>query len=443
MTRHRYSAKPKFAAIAFLAVAALCIAFAFWLHAACGNPESPWAQYPALQRIYLLLWGEPETSVNVNPLPAQRDPDSPLPLLRLRAPVNILWHERQRGTASFAEAGGYGLAELPMDIMGRGNSTWERGKRPYQIRFEEPVELLGMGAARKWILLACSLDKSLLRPQLAHRLAAYICSGWTPAMRPIELEINGVYQGVYLLAEKAEPGRNRLPLPEGAVFLRADMRAGPAEAFELPSGLRVAPESPGWNELSPAERESIQEFLYTVENALYEDAPGAWAQYFDLDALVDWFLVEELCNNVDAAMVASVYFTLLPEGKLRFGPVWDFDLCMANAGVQGLPAYEGWATALNGHGWFAELTQRPGFMDLVRARYAALAADGIYEEIDAWITEMAMQLKIPQKTNYQAWPIGMDLPLEPLFVSESWEEHVAYVREYFAKRRAWLEGELG
>ncbi len=430
------------AGIVILFLMALSVTFAMWLRAEFSGPASAWTQQPLLQKLHLALWGE--LQIRTEPLPARRDPASPLPLLRLQTPEEILWHERRNGIASLAEAGNYDFAGIPMEIMGRGNSTWTgRGKRPYQLRFNEPTDVLGMGEARKWVLLACALDKSLLRPLVAHRLSESLALAWTPDIRPVELEINGKYHGIYLLAEKVEPGESRLSLPEGAVLFHADARADKAASFVLRNGLRVAPDAPVWDEMTAEDRQRLEEALVAAETALYDGAPGEWMQYFELDALIDWFLAEEITNNLDSAMVASVYFMLTPEGKLRFGPVWDFDLSMANTGVQALPAFTGWATALNGRGWFAKLTQRPEFMELVRKRYTALVADGLYESIDTWITQSADLLRVPQKTNYQAWSITQDLPLEVRFTSESWEAHVGYVRDFFGKRRGWLDATLG
>ena len=44
-----------------------------------------------------------------------------------------------------------------MTIKGRGNSTWDlpTTKKPYNIKFEEKVDLFGFGKAKKWSLIAC------------------------------------------------------------------------------------------------------------------------------------------------------------------------------------------------------------------------------------------------------------------------------------------------
>ena len=58
-----------------------------------------------------------------------------------------------------------------VEIKGRGNSTWNVEKKPYQIKFDKKVDFLGMGEARKWVLLANYYDHSSLRTDLAFYIA--------------------------------------------------------------------------------------------------------------------------------------------------------------------------------------------------------------------------------------------------------------------------------
>ena len=53
-------------------------------------------------------------------------------------------------------------------LQGRGNSTWLwREKKPYSLRLSGETDLLGMGQASNWILLADAFDLSLLNNKLS------------------------------------------------------------------------------------------------------------------------------------------------------------------------------------------------------------------------------------------------------------------------------------
>lgn len=62
-------------------------------------------------------------------------------------------------------------------IRGRGNSTWGATKKPWRLKFNEKVKLLGddYANAKSWTLLANTFDKSLIRNALTHELGVFMC----------------------------------------------------------------------------------------------------------------------------------------------------------------------------------------------------------------------------------------------------------------------------
>ena len=54
-----------------------------------------------------------------------------------------------------------------VEIKGRGNTTWEQVKKPYQIKFSQRVDLLNLGKNKKWVLLANYYDTTFLRNDIA------------------------------------------------------------------------------------------------------------------------------------------------------------------------------------------------------------------------------------------------------------------------------------
>jgi hypothetical protein len=65
-----------------------------------------------------------------------------------------------------------------------------------------------------------------------------------------------------------------------------------------------------------------------AERALY--GPGSWRAHIDEAAAVDYVLLQELFKNQDAYL-GSTYVAVV-EGKLVFGPLWDFGIAGGNAG---------------------------------------------------------------------------------------------------------------
>lgn len=104
-----------------------------------------------------------------------------------------------------------------MDKMnGRGNGTWSEGsiKKPYNIKLNKSTSLLGMGAAKKWCLLANSGDNTLIKNQLTYDFAKYIGIKYQPICKPVDLYVNQQYIGSYQLSERVEIKTNRLDISD-------------------------------------------------------------------------------------------------------------------------------------------------------------------------------------------------------------------------------------
>ena len=65
-------------------------------------------------------------------------------------------------------------------INGRGNATWESDKKPYSLELTQKTDLLGMGKAKKWILLANYYDDSNISNKLSFDFAAEVGCAYTP-----------------------------------------------------------------------------------------------------------------------------------------------------------------------------------------------------------------------------------------------------------------------
>lgn len=126
-------------------------------------------------------------------------------------------HKRKRNTSTGAmllmSETGENLWMGSLDqIKIRGNSSASYSKKPYQIKLSEKANLLDMGKARTWILLANVIDSSLVRNDLAFRMAAAAGLPYTSKFRNVDVYLNGDYKGVYMLIEKIQIGKNRVPI---------------------------------------------------------------------------------------------------------------------------------------------------------------------------------------------------------------------------------------
>ena len=93
----------------------------------------------------------------------------------------------------------------------RGNSSADKAKKPYKLKFEDKQKPFGMKSDKTWILLANYGDWTLVRSMVAWDLGGMLEGlKWTPASTFAELFINGKYLGSYQLTESIKIDKNRV-----------------------------------------------------------------------------------------------------------------------------------------------------------------------------------------------------------------------------------------
>ena len=97
-------------------------------------------------------------------------------------------------------------------IHSRGNASWNSPKKPYTLEFENEVNLLNMGAGKKWVLLANAYDATNMKNKIVLEAAQELGVRFCSSSEFVDLYINGEYRGLYLLAEKIEIGENRVDI---------------------------------------------------------------------------------------------------------------------------------------------------------------------------------------------------------------------------------------
>ena len=87
-------------------------------------------------------------------------------------------------------------------------------------------------------------------------------------------------------------------------------------------------EDPERGDLTKNEAAALARPVRSAERALY--GPGGWRKYIDPASAADFALLNEPFKNEDA-FHASTYMSLHADGRLRLGPLWDFDIAIGNS----------------------------------------------------------------------------------------------------------------
>ena len=348
------------------------------------------------------------------------------------------------------EKGEEPLTGAPMEIRGRGNTTWNMEKKPYRLKFNDKTELLGMPADKSWVLLANYSDKTLMRNHLAFEFSRQFGLEYTPQSRFVEVYLNGQYYGNYQLTEQIQVDEHRLNIDEldegdveedkisGGYLLEVDFRRDADYWFESTQGELFTLKSP--EDIVPEQLAYIQRYVQTAEDAIFSenfaDPQEGYANYIDIESFVDWYLISEITKDTDGNFKSSVYLHKPRSGKLFMGPVWDFDIAMGNVDFGTGMETEGWR--IREVSWFRRLFEDPAFQERVRARWNELKNNEI-EAVIAEIDATAETLSVSQTQNFNRWKI-LDKRVWPNpVVTGSYAGEVTYLKEWLNARIEWMD----
>ena len=229
-----------------------------------------------------------------------------------------------------------------VEIKGRGNSTWrEYAKKPYQIKFSKKTSVLGMPAAKKWILLANASDDSMIRTRLVYDAAEQMGFPFVTEYQYVDLWIDGQYLGVYLLGEKAEIGKGRLNLqdPAGAMFELDNGFATDEDHYFFEGRLNSYF---ALKEIVEEDDGHIQQAMTNFQTAMTRLTTALTSQgwenlslsqlnaMIDVDSLARYYLMNEYVLNGESFFTSFFWYQDGASDVLHVGPLWDFDTCMGN-----------------------------------------------------------------------------------------------------------------
>lgn len=266
-------------------------------------------------------------------------------------------------------------------IKGRGNVTWDYPKKPYNIKLDSSADLLDMGKAKGWCLLANYLDSSMLRNKIVYTMADEVGIPFNMACESIDFYANGEYLGTYLLTEKVEIDKKRVNItdmekateevnteeldsytaggqsqpvrgtrkwrnipndPEditGGYLIEIELNeryAAEACGFVTDRGQSVTMKAPEF--VSKAQINYIADLYQDMEDALYSDTgynkEGVhFTQYIDEESIAKMYLIQEYSMNLDTGITSFYLYKdsdLSGDGKFYMAPVWDFDMAIGN-----------------------------------------------------------------------------------------------------------------
>jgi hypothetical protein len=235
--------------------------------------------------------------------------------------------------------------------------------------------------------------------ELGHRIGLPYTNHYTP----VEVFLNGVYQGSYLLTEQMQVGKGRVDIDEDeGFFVELDTYYDEEPKFRTDLyNLPVMIKSPEDLE-NPAGYDFVKTAINELETAMKAGAfpESGYRNLINMDTFVDFLLINEIVWNVELGHPKSTYmYKDKGAAKISMGPLWDFDYAFGYIG--GHTYFTGSTDRNGGHAFFQRFFEDPVFTAQFKEHW-----NTNYTEIASmtgFIDEQAERLKKSQAENFKIW----------------------------------------
>ncbi|MDO5331115.1 MAG: CotH kinase family protein [Bacillota bacterium] len=318
------------------------------------------------------------------------------------------------GHATIIDVEGKSVTADIKEIRGRGNVTWSAPKKPFQIKFDEKISVLGMKESKTWILLASYTDGTALRNAVTYQFAREFGIDYAVESQLANVYINDTCMGVYLVTSKVEVGRNRIDIGDGVgdnndFLLEIDNTIDDYQ-FETDRGYVMKVHSPKLKDMNQSDAidkmNSIQSVIDQFEDVLYKDGVTyeELSKLIDMDSFAKFYWVQEYFENYDF-MVGScfLYYT---DDLIHMGPVWDMDNTLNRSYVYADPeeyySFSNSKLAIRRKAdWYGELFKLQEFSDLVDKYF--LDNKALFSTLSEKVDVLANEISNSLENNFDIW----------------------------------------
>ena len=225
------------------------------------------------------------------------------------------------------------MEETPMQIKGRGNSTWTDNawsKNPYRIKFAEKLKPLGMTKGKSWVLLCNKITGSMTTNALAMKVADMVETRGCNHIVPVELYINNQYRGSYNFTEKVGFNNNSVDIADetNAVMLELDTYSDETIYRENTYRLPVKIKEPDFTDETTVTSLTTSGIISSFSDFTYGLKYDSENAQFDVQSVVRAMLVTDLVRNEELMHPKSWFIyneNIEADSLWNLGPVWDFD----------------------------------------------------------------------------------------------------------------------
>ncbi len=363
----------------------------------------------------------------------------------------------------------------------RGSSSQQFPKKSYGFESWDALgnsidtSFLGMPAQSDWILNANYTDKTLIRNVMAYQVWRNM-GYYGTRYHFVELILNGEYRGIYIFSEKIKRDKNRLAISKisttqnsgdeltGGYIFKIDKTTGSggdgwkSSYFPTVSAkgqyIYFQYEYPKMQNITAQQKTYLQDNVYNFETALksanFADTLNGFRKYAFEKTFIDYFLVNEISKNVDGYRLSTFMNKERDSkgGKIRMGPVWDYDIAWHNANYCEGDLATGWAYQFPCPDdywqvpfWWSRLLEDPRYKNNLACRWHDLRQNILSNSwFDNYIDSISGQLMEAQVRNFTQWNIlGIYVWPNPWPYPSTYQGEINSLKSWMHDRLNWLD----
>jgi hypothetical protein len=192
---------------------------------------------------------------------------------------------------------------------------------------------------------------------------------------------------------------------------------------------RIVFDTPDREKLTPEQFDWLTGYIARFESALrstqFRDPETGYPAYIDRDSWIQLHLLHTAANNVETSR-KSIYYYKDRLGRLKGGPLWDFDWAMNKYGATGWPhAYK--------DNWWSRLFDDPDFQMGWEDRWFALREGPLSDAaMTGLIDGLGGQIREAWERDALRWPM----------YAQDYAYEVSRLKSWFRQRFGWIDNQF-
>ena len=353
-----------------------------------------------------------------------------------------MWIYKDGEETAIYDSKDYVKKESGLTVKLRGNTSAFTPKKPYKLKLQKKDDLLANLIGRNdkkykdkdWVLLK---DGTSLKTFVGLTIADIAGTQWTPEFAYVNVIMNGIYRGVYMLIESVNQSEKRVNVADNGYIIEVDTYYWKEPFyFRTNSNRTITFKHPDEDDIEE-DRELItfiKNYMDVVEDKIKD---GTYEDYINTESFARWQLIHDILGSKDykgSNIYMTKYDNTTPDttyedgswSKIEMSTPWDFDgiYSMENSWAKQHFSDRNYATSLF-------LNQNSAFFDSYQEQWENIS-NNVWSELST-------------KLNTLKNDIGEDINISRQLDAVKWntsyktvEQDIATAQTWFTSRVEWI-----